>query len=118
MKYEEVKKAIGETARIYCVKEKIENGKLVSSMIVTHVVLALGLIDLAKNDYDETDENKHILIDRISKLLLLLTGDEATAQAFKKDWKKIFGALTLKIKPFSEELRQNILAMEAVSQSL
>lgn len=105
--------------RIGCVKERIDDGELELIMVGTHVVLAQGLIDLLRNDY-EHDENRHTLIDNIANLLFFLTGgDENVYRMFKKNPKSIFKKdFLLRIKPFSEELEQHLLAVEEVSISL
>ncbi|MEA3489168.1 MAG: AAA family ATPase [Candidatus Omnitrophota bacterium] len=116
--YGQIKDGIGEIDRIYCVKEEIGRGELALTMIGTHIVLALGLIDLVRNDYGMFDENKYMLIDSISKLLFFLTEDEKTVEKFRNNWQSIFGGFTLRIRPFSEELKENIIAVEAVAKSL
>ncbi|MFH1798315.1 MAG: hypothetical protein ABH844_03065 [Candidatus Omnitrophota bacterium] len=105
--------------RIRCVKERIDSGELSLTMIGTHVILAQGLIDLVRNDY-EYDESRRFLIDSIANLLFYLTGgDEDVYKKFKDRPESIFEKhFLLRIKPFSEEIEQHLLAVEEVAKSL
>ncbi|MFH1846617.1 MAG: AarF/UbiB family protein [Candidatus Omnitrophota bacterium] len=111
--------SVGTGQRMRCVKERIDDRELSLTMVGTHVILAQGLIDLVRNDY-EHDENRRILIDSIANLLFYLTGgDEEVYRKFKAEPESIFErSFLLKIKPFSEELEQQLLAVEETARSL
>jgi len=117
--YDQIKIDIDEglKERIHCVKERFDSNEFSKTMVSAHVVLGLGLIDLARNHYGE-DEMRGSLIDKIAGLLSTL-GDEDSAAKFRRNWKHIFkGLITIKIKPYSEELKQHIHAVEQVAKSL
>jgi len=103
--------------RMKCVGEKFDKEELTKTMISTHVVLGLGLIDLFRNEY-EKDDQRTTLVNRLADLLSAL-GDETSSEAFRKNWRQIFeGLIMIELKPLSENLKAHIEAIEQVAKSL
>ncbi|MBF0216978.1 MAG: AAA family ATPase [Candidatus Omnitrophica bacterium] len=116
-RYDAVKGAIPEalTERVTAVREKVTN-ELSLTMVHTRVALAVALLTIKRNDKDTGDLTNNILS------LFELLGGEDTARAIREDkdaLKKILsGALLIELKPFSEEIGEQMEAIEAVATSL
>ncbi|MBF0216926.1 MAG: VWA domain-containing protein, partial [Candidatus Omnitrophica bacterium] len=116
-RYDAVKGAIPEalTERVTAVREKVTN-ELSLTMVHTRVALAMALLTIKRNEKDTGDLTNNILS------LFELLGGEDIARAIRGDkdaLKKILsGELLIELKPFSEEIGEQMEAIEAVATSL
>jgi hypothetical protein len=116
-RYDAVKEAIPEalSERVTAVREKVTN-ELSLTMVHTRVALAMALLTIERSGKDTGDLRNNIIS------LFELLGGSSTVEALINDKdalrKILTGELLIELKPFSEEIGEQMEAIEAVATSL
>ncbi|HNX91011.1 MAG TPA: VWA domain-containing protein [Candidatus Omnitrophota bacterium] len=98
-----------------CIKEEIPAGGYDLEYIGLHVAIGIGLSDLVRNKYGANDANKAILLENLVKLLNGLCAVKESGLTVN-NFEEIFGGkFTLRFKPASKEIEENMIAAEAVA---